>query len=64
MQWQQRALEQQNSPRGGQYWLNASNFYSIAGYPYLKGDELAEQAVILANRAYKEAVILLPYQLK
>ena len=64
MQWQQRALEQQNSPLGGQYWLNASNFYSIAGYPYLKGDELAEQAVMLANRAYKEAAILLPYQLK
>lgn len=64
MQWQQRALEQQNSPLGGQYWLNASNFYSIAGYPYLKGDELAEQAVMLANRAYKEAAILMPYQLK
>lgn len=64
MQWQQHALEQQDSPLGGQYWLNASNFYSIAGYRYLKGDELAEQAVMLENRAYKEVSILLPYQLK
>ncbi|CAI1521920.1 fermentation/respiration switch protein [Serratia proteamaculans] len=64
MLWQQRALEQQDPLIGGQYWLNAANFYSIAGYPHLKGDELAEQAESLSNRAYEEAALLLPYQLK
>ncbi|MEB6337669.1 esterase FrsA [Serratia rhizosphaerae] len=64
MQWQQRALEQQDPLQAGRHWLRAANFYSIAGYPHLKGDELAEQAEVLANRAYEEAVLLLPYQLK
>ncbi|MFZ1873720.1 MAG: esterase FrsA [Chania sp.] len=64
MQWQQRALEQEDPLLGGQYWLNAANLYSIAGYPHLKGDELAEQAEVLSNRAYEEAALLLPYQLK
>lgn len=64
MQWQQRALEQEDPLVGGLYWLNAANLYSIAGYPHLKGDELAEQAEVLANRAYEEAALLLPYQLK
>ncbi|MEX2988456.1 esterase FrsA [Serratia fonticola] len=64
MLWQQRALEQQDPLVGGQYWLNAANLYSIAGYPHLKGDELAEQAEVLSNRAYEEAALLLPYQLK
>lgn len=64
MQWQQQALEQQDPLLAGKYWLNAANFYSIAGYPHLKGDELAEQAEALSNRAYEEAALLLPYQLK
>ena len=64
MLWQQRALEQKDPLVGGQYWLNAANLYSIAGYPHLKGDELAEQAEVLSNRAYEEAALLLPYQLK
>ncbi|ENU0876048.1 alpha/beta hydrolase, partial [Serratia marcescens] len=64
MQWQQRATEQQDPLLGGQYWLKAASLYSIAGYPHLKGDELAEQAEMLANRAYEEAALLLPYQLK
>ena len=64
MRWQQSALEQQDPLIGGQHWLNAANFYSIAGYPHLKGDELAEQAEALSCRAYEEAALLLPYQLK
>lgn len=64
MQWQQRALEQQDPLLAGKHRLRAANFYSIAGYPHLKGDELAEQAEVLANRAYEEAALLLPYQLK
>ncbi len=31
------------------------SIYNIAAYPHLKGDELAEQAQALANRAYEEA---------
>lgn len=64
MAWQQRALEQLDPLIGGQYWLNAANFYSLAGYPHLKGDDLAEQAEGFSNRAYEEAARLLPYELK
>lgn len=44
----------------GRHWLHASNLYSIAAYPHIKGDELAEQAQALANRAYEEAAQRLP----
>lgn len=54
-QWQQKASECDDDLRAGQYWLHAANLYSLAGYPYLKEDELAEQALLLANRAYQEA---------
>ncbi|WP_127958777.1 esterase FrsA [Serratia microhaemolytica] len=64
MRWQQRALQQQDARLGGEYWLNAANLYSLAGYPHLKGDGLAERAETFANRAYEEAARLLPYQLK
>jgi esterase FrsA len=43
------------SAASGRHWLHASNLYSIAAYPHIKGDELAEQAQALANRAYEEA---------
>lgn len=33
----------------------ASLYYSIAGYPHLKGDSLSVQAQVLANKAYQEA---------
>ncbi|MEA7543879.1 alpha/beta hydrolase, partial [Salmonella enterica subsp. enterica serovar Montevideo] len=36
----------------------------IAAYPHLKGDELAEQAQALANRAYEEAAQRLPGSLR
>lgn len=68
--WQTKAMESEETQHDGHYWLNAANLYSIAAYPYInaypyiKGDELAEQAQTLANRAYEEAVNYLPYQLK
>ncbi|MBA0217840.1 esterase FrsA [Pectobacterium brasiliense] len=62
--WQQRALESSDESQTGQRWLNAANLYSIAAYPHIKGDELAEQAQTLANRAYEEAAKYLPYELK
>ncbi|SUH39329.1 fermentation/respiration switch protein [Salmonella enterica subsp. enterica] len=52
--------------RHAQRTLLASCFtlYNIAAYPHLKGDELAEQAQALANRAYEEAAQRLPGSLR
>lgn len=60
MLWQQKAGQEQDDALSGRHWLHASNLYSIAAYPHLKGDELAEQAQALANRAYEEAANRLP----
>ncbi len=60
MQWQQKAMQEQDETLSGRHWLHASNLYSIAAYPHLKGDDLAEQAQALANRAYEEAAKRLP----
>ncbi|WP_330985846.1 MULTISPECIES: esterase FrsA [Enterobacterales] len=60
MLWQQKAGQEQDDTLSGRHWLHASNLYSIAAYPHLKGDELAEQAQALANRAYEEAANRLP----
>ena len=35
--------------------LKAVRYYSIASYPHLKNDELADQAQLLCNMAYREA---------
>lgn len=68
MIWQKKALEQaaeeDSALQAGKYWLNAANLYSIASYPHLKGDVLAEQAELLANKAYEEAFDKLPYDRK
>ncbi|WP_435929191.1 esterase FrsA [Dryocola sp. BD613] len=55
MQWQQKASQETSEALSGKYWLQAANLYSIAAYPHLKGDVLAEQAQVLANRAFEEA---------
>ncbi|WP_312624886.1 esterase FrsA [Scandinavium sp.] len=60
MLWQQKATQEQDDAKAGRHWLHASNLYSIAAYPHLKGDELADQAQALANRAYEEAAQRLP----
>lgn len=66
MNWQTKAIEiEKDDPLlAGQYWLNAANLFSIASYPHLQGDTLAEQAEILANKAYDEAFVKLPYDRK
>ncbi|EGX9204876.1 esterase FrsA, partial [Salmonella enterica] len=64
MDWQQKACQEQDAMRSGRYWLHASTLYNIAAYPHLKGDELAEQAQVLANRAYEEAAQRLPGSLR
>ncbi|KMW73291.1 fermentation/respiration switch protein [Photorhabdus luminescens subsp. luminescens] len=64
MLWRQKALRAEQSPEAGDFWLKAANLYSIAGYPHLKGDELSQQAVILANKAYENAARCSGYQLR
>lgn len=62
--WQQKAIEAEDDAEAGECWLHAANLYSIAAYPHIKGDELAEQAQIMANRAYEEATPRLAGELK
>ncbi|WP_312581729.1 esterase FrsA [Atlantibacter hermannii] len=64
MLWQQKAGQEEDEATAGRHWLKASNLYSIAAYPHIKGDELAEQAQALANRAYEEAAQRLPYYIR
>lgn len=66
MVWQQKALDiADKAPEtAANYWINAASFFSIAGYPYLRGDELADQASLMTNRAFEEAGRLMPYDLK
>jgi len=64
MHWQKKAQQETDAKLAGRYWLQAANFYSIASYPHLKGDELAEQAAIQCNRAYGEAAAVSDYSLK
>lgn len=64
MYWQQKALRFEKGEDAGNAWLHAANLYSIAGYPFIKGDELADQAVLLACKAYENAAHFSQYQLK
>ncbi|MFW0766164.1 esterase FrsA [Trabulsiella odontotermitis] len=64
MLWQQKAMQEEDPERCGRHWLHASNLYSIAAYPHLKGDDLADQAQALANRAYEEASQRLPGEMR
>ena len=51
MLWQQKAGQEEDSTLSGKHWLHAANLYSIAAYPHLKGDELAEQAQAVGQHA-------------
>jgi esterase FrsA len=64
MYWQQKAQEQQHAEQASEYWLRAANLYSIAGYPHIKGDTLAEQAETLANKAFEKSAAGSAYGLK
>ncbi len=64
MAWQQQAMDEPRPALSGEHWLRAANLYSIAAYPHLPGDQLAEQAQTLANRAWEEAASRLSYELK
>ncbi|GAK85316.1 fermentation/respiration switch protein [Vibrio ponticus] len=54
MRHQKRANELQGEAVADELF-NASLCFSIAGYPHLKNDNLAQQAQLLANKAYHEA---------
>ncbi|WP_034912573.1 esterase FrsA [Erwinia sp. 9145] len=62
--WQQKAFDADSDEAAGRCWLHAANLYGVAGYPHLKGDELAEQAQMMASRAYEEATGRLTGELK
>ncbi|MTC72565.1 esterase FrsA [Providencia zhijiangensis] len=64
MHWQQKALEFEKGQEACDAWLRAANLYSIAAYPFIKGDELADQAIVLACKAYDSAAKFSQYQLK
>ncbi|CAG9412422.1 esterase FrsA [Providencia alcalifaciens] len=64
MHWQQKALEFEKGQEACDAWLRAANLYSIAAYPFIKGDELANQAIVLACKAYDSAAKFSQYQLK
>ncbi|MDX7999220.1 esterase FrsA [Xenorhabdus sp. Reich] len=64
MHWQQKALHTEETEKAGAYWLKAATLYSIAAYPHLRGDELADQASALANKAYEKAARFSDYELK
>ena len=51
MVWQQKACAEEDPQLSGRHWLHAATLYNIAAYPHLKGDDLAEQAQALSNRA-------------
>ncbi|MGF1907912.1 esterase FrsA [Vibrio kasasachensis] len=54
MSHQKRGHELDGDP-GAEELFNASLCFSIAGYPHLKNDNLAQQAQVLASKAYHEA---------
>ncbi|MEI9600183.1 esterase FrsA [Moellerella wisconsensis] len=64
MYWQQKALQYETGPDAHNAWLRAANLYSIAAYPFIKGDELADQATVLAYKAYDNAAKFSSYKLK
>ena len=47
MIWQQKALREESGDAAAECWLQAAHLYSIAAYPFINGDFLADQAVTL-----------------
>lgn len=64
MRWQQKALQFEGGEKASEAWLHAANLYSLGAYPFIKGDELASQAVLLACKAYDSAAQFSRYNLK
>ncbi|MCD6655094.1 esterase FrsA [Vibrio cholerae] len=60
---QKQAAERQGEEAADQMFT-AALYYSIAGYPHLRNDNLALQAQVLANNAYQEAAKLTGFVVK
>ncbi len=58
------ADSQQHHSTCFQSWLMASSFMALAGFPYFRNDDLANQAVLLAYRYYRQAMEHSPYIIK
>ncbi|CAH0534048.1 hypothetical protein VST7929_01949 [Vibrio stylophorae] len=73
-EWNQQAMAHQklaiqakmdeDRERAKQEQLKASLYFSIAGFPHIKGDVLATKSETLAQKAYKEAMTLQDYPVK
>ncbi|AGH81967.1 fermentation/respiration switch protein [Psychromonas sp. CNPT3] len=48
-------VEEGNNSRAQKAFYSASQFYSVASYPHLRGDELSIQAQLLAFQNYRES---------
>ena len=57
-------LEQGEKAKAAEQLLTASMYYSIGAYPHIKGDELAAQAELQANQAYRDAMEHMPHQMR
>lgn len=64
MTWQQKALREESGDKAADCWLRAANLYSIAAYPFINGDFLADQAVVLAMKAFENATKFSSYVVK
>lgn len=62
--WQDKAQQEADPALAAQYGLRAANLFSIAAYPHLSGDELSDQAQVLAYRAYELAIDKLTVEVK
>lgn len=64
MTWQQKALREESGDKAADCWLRAAHLYSIAAYPFIQGDFLADQAVVLSMKAFEHAVKFSSYEVK
>lgn len=64
MIWQQKALREISEEAAADCWLRAANLYSIAAYPFINGDFLADQAVVLAMKAFENAMKFSSFEVK
>ncbi|MFB0773291.1 esterase FrsA [Proteus cibi] len=64
MIWQQKALREESGDAAADCWLQAAHLYSIAAYPFINGDFLADQAVILSMKAFENATKFSSFEVK
>ncbi|UJF18830.1 esterase FrsA [Vibrio sp. SS-MA-C1-2] len=60
MIYQKRAAETDDHEEAGKLYIKASHYFCVAAYPNIKGDTLADQAALFAQKAYHKGIELLP----